>query len=365
MIFVAPLAAMSWFVAATASFLLCLISAEKTPILQGIWKQVQTGSRSPLGRIPAASVFCNGNLYVFGGETDLKSNDPTIVNRYLNDLWVFAPSGEQGRWDQLFEDGHWGSPYARVASSMVCADGTLTIFGGIRKDEQDFVKLGDVWSFDLARKRWTQIQKDSAAAGGPGPLSSHTATLTDLDRDSMVVFGGNNATSANVNTVWVYSLSRRQWTLKPPPYSPGARDFHTAVAVPDSATFMIWGGIDDLNVWVYNVTSATWSLSGPAPPYRSGRSGAILDNKVFSFGGLEIDAGAVDYSNDMLWRAADGGSWEAVKTDGNALPPGRCYATVAAMDGSILIFGGYHRPATVERLPDIWRMSFDQPHVLV
>lgn len=342
------------------------------------WEQVNVGTSRPLGRIPAASAACNGKLFVFGGETDVKSSDPTVVNRYLNDLWVFSPPGGQGSlpggqgsWEQLSVHGLSGSPDARVASSMVCASGTLTIFGGIRKDKQDFVKLADVWSFNIARNRWTQIQKDSAAAGGPGPLSSHTATLTDLDQDSMVVFGGNDADSANVNKLWVYSLSRMEWVLKQPPHSPECRDFHTAVAIPNSTTFKIWGGIVDVNVWVYDVKSNTWSASGPAPSYRSGRSGAILDDKLFSFGGLEI-GGTVDYSNEMLWRASDvnemlwsGSSWEAVKTDGNVLPAGRCYATVAAIHGSIWMYGGYHRPASVERLPDLWKMSLEDSDVIV
>lgn len=324
------------------------------------WEQIK--SSGPVGRIPAASVVCDGKLFIFGGETDVKSTDPMVVNRYLNDLWVFTPSGSSGRWSQLSPESNSSLvPSRRVASSMVCTSGTLTVFGGVTKNSDDFNDVGDVWSFDVRRKRWTKVQEESGSVGGPGPLSAHVAVLTDKDLDAMLVFGGHNEKTGKTNDIWIFSLRQHSWSLQKPPFSPSPRNFHTAVSLPHTAAFKTWGGVDDPNVWKFDLVTRRWSIAGPSMDYRSGRMGTLLDGKLFSFGGLKITAGTsgtLDYTNAMLWQTDDDGTWDAAPTvPGRSQPTGRCYASVTTIEAAMFVYGGYHRPASVERLADLWRVT--------
>jgi len=243
------------------------------------------GGDAPLGRIPAAAVTCEGHLYIFGGETDDNNpKDPYQVSRYLNDLWAFKPSSggsaASGDWTLLSEDD---GPSARVSSSMVCSAGALTLFGGT---QQGFESLGDVWSFNITRKQWTLLQADSAAAGGPGLLAAHTATLTDLDQDSMVVFGVRHPMTGTSDALWIFSLSSQTWTQKTQYFAPSPRDGHTAVALPGTAALRIWSGVSENTVWEYDIPSNWWTPQGFAPPFSNGRMGAHFEGRLWSFGGF-------------------------------------------------------------------------------
>lgn len=313
------------------------------------WEKYE-GSGPP-GRIPAASVACGGSLFIFGGETDSSSTPPS---RYLNDLWMFTP--QQGRadgtWTEL-SNGAGTAPAARVSSSMVCANDVLTVFGGNRFSGP----LGDVWEYRLSQRKWTQVQADSSKAGGPGALTYHTATITDLVPDSMVVFGGSNGKGDLSSDVWIFSLSKRTWTLRQPTRSPPARSFHTAVAVPGSASLKTWGGSTDPKVFLYDVQTNEWSTAGDAPQYFGGRMGAQVGGKLFAFGGFTLRNGRPFYSNELVWQTP-WNFWARAAAASYEAPDGRCYAAVTSLDGTLWIYGGFRRPASTERLPDLWRATF-------
>jgi len=313
------------------------------------WEQVQ--QQGPEGRIPAASTWCDGRLFIFGGETDAKdATNPWVVNRYLNDLWMFTPSsGARGQWSRLSADGDKAAPEARVGSSMVCSAGILTIFGGATRRGDQFPLLEDIWSFDVSRRRWREVQ----AAGGPGPLTRHTATLTDKDQDSMVVFGGEFY--QKFDKVWIYSLGQNKWKLGRPPFNPRPRSGHIAVAIPETATLRVWGGVEDTNVWQYDLLADAWSWAGSGQSFKSGRAGVFFNGELWSFGGWEMQGNIPVYSNEL--SVQEDGYFDSVSTAGRALPEGRCFPTMAAMSGAIWVFGGYRRPADVERLPDLWRLT--------
>jgi len=311
---------------------------------------------APLGRIPAAATACDDRLYVFGGETD--DNTSIVPNRYLGDLWSYTPGDG---WAQVSSGGGGSGPAPRVLSSMVCSRGALTIFGGLmRRSELDNVIVGDVWSFDLAAGSWKCLQQDSSEETGPGPTSSHTATIVDSDPDSMIIFGGTDSQGYASNKTWIYSLSKRTWTdASPSGSAPSARSFHTAVAIPGTSAFSMWGGIVDPSVWSYDLETGAWSVVASNLTYLSGRSGAELGGVLLSFGGLKIIGVQTLYNAELLFQELDG-SWSEVQLSTAQVPEGRCYATFARIGEDVYMFGGYRRSLTVgeqERLPDLWRLS--------
>lgn len=160
--------------------------------------------------------------------------------------------------------------------------------------------------------------------------------------------------------MWVYSLSKNIWRELRPQGLPDVRSFHTSVAIPGTSKMKMWGGVDDNSVWTYDLEVDAWSVVSSDLVYESGRSGAELNGEFYSFGGLEITHGQTLYSNALSMLVADG-SWSEMPVI-STVPDGRCYAAFASIGGYVYMFGGYRRDVssgtmTVERLPDLWRLS--------
>merc|ERR1719469_1529912 len=117
----------------------------------------------------------------------------------------------------------------------------------------------------------------------------------------------------------------------------------------------IWGGITDPDVHTYDLRTNSWTRAGPAPEYASGRMGAYLGGKLFSFGGFKLRGGQAEYLNELLWQTPFN-FWARAAVYSENLPA-RCYAAVAGFDGALWVYGGYRRPADTERLADIWRAT--------
>eukprot|EP00746_Dinoflagellata_sp_MGD_P027810 gnl/MRDRNA2_/MRDRNA2_165713_c0_seq1.p1 gnl/MRDRNA2_/MRDRNA2_165713_c0~~gnl/MRDRNA2_/MRDRNA2_165713_c0_seq1.p1 ORF type:complete len:488 (-),score=63.09 gnl/MRDRNA2_/MRDRNA2_165713_c0_seq1:73-1536(-) len=342
------------------------------------WNKLKSQGASPVGRIPAAAVSCLGQLFIFGGETDDMSS--SLPNRYLNDLWQFSPElANGGVWKNLFHDGCPNGPPARVLSSMVFSQDRLVIYGGIvRNSAGEYVHVADMWSFDLQEARWQCIMQDSSLEGGPGDLSGHTATVVDQVADKMIVFGGTmNQGETLSDKTWIFSFADQIWREVDTSVRPEQRNFHTAVAIPASSILMMWGGIQDKNVWAFNAEIESWSVSGHGIDFKSGRSGAYYHGMLFSFGGFAPGNGNLGYSNSLQWQTPNG-RWQEASVNGPRLPNGRCYAVLASVSEGMYMFGGFRSnqlgqrrrvpvrwqlfpkgiyPPYPERLSDIWQAS--------
>lgn len=79
---------------------------------------------------------------------------------------------------------------------------------------------------------------------------------------------------------------------------------------------------------------------------------------------MEIYSQSVDYTN-MTLNTENYGFWQAVEVEGSNVPTGRCYAVFVTIDESLWMYGGYHRPAQVERLLDLWRLTTDSSLLMV
>jgi len=254
-------------------------------------------TRGPSRRMTAATTYCGDRFYVFGGEA--RPMNARDFHGFTSDLWEFDPSGGrqccegEGEWRQLSETPSPASsdhPPARRNSSLVCTEvgsgrrrrKVLTLFGGLVGLEANPTPIGDVWSFDLGTNTWTRVMEDSGRIG-PGVRSSHTAVVTDLDQDSMAVFGGDGADS----DVWIYSISGQTWSRRSPSSPPPGRTSHTAFAVPGTAAFRMWGGeraaLSD-GIWEYDVSANRWSNigSGHREPY--GSRGIYWQGRMWSVG---------------------------------------------------------------------------------
>jgi len=204
------------------------------------WSEFDAPPPEPNVRYGAASVFdpVAGELVTFAGFTD---------QGRFEDTWRFAVAQET--WREV--DTSAGHPLKRCLHSASYDSGRhrMIIFGGQRSGA-----LNDIWAFDLASDRWSDLSPGSRPDG-----RFFTAQAYDPRGDRVLVFGGNLGGSRS-NQVWSFSLAARSWQLLAPSgAAPTARDGSGGILIPDQDRFVIFGGFDGA------YRSDLWSLEGLTP----------------------------------------------------------------------------------------------------
>ena len=95
-------------------------------------------------------------------------------------------------------------PKVRASHSNVIHDNKLYVFGG---QDDDNNKLGDLWTFDLNSKQWSEIGDD---VGGFKPIarSGHTAVVWG---QKMYIFGGILELTKELNDMVVYDFAQNKF----------------------------------------------------------------------------------------------------------------------------------------------------------
>ena len=88
----------------------------------------------------------------------------------------------------------------------------MYIFGGKNDDSE---KLNDLWVYNIAEKRWVEIE---ATGNIPFERSGHSS---DIFGDHLVIFGGIWDVTKELNDMHLYKFSDNTWiTLIEPANSP-------------------------------------------------------------------------------------------------------------------------------------------------
>ena len=78
----------------------------------------------------------------------------------------------------------------------------MYVFGGKNDDSE---KLNDLWVYNLAEKRWVEIEAEGEV---PFERSGHSS---DICQDHLVVFGGIWDVTKELNDLHLYSFANNQW----------------------------------------------------------------------------------------------------------------------------------------------------------
>ena len=78
----------------------------------------------------------------------------------------------------------------------------MYVFGGKNEDSE---KLNDLWVYNIADKRWAEIEAEGDI---PFERSGHSA---DIFEDYLVIFGGIWDVTKELNDLHLYSFSRNEW----------------------------------------------------------------------------------------------------------------------------------------------------------
>ena len=124
------------------------------------WSIAEVKSKHrPNARLGHASCVLNNKLYVFGGRTGVDMGEHS-----LNDLHVYDLDSQT--WTELVtNEKSQTSPPQRSFHAMASLKNKLYVFGGCSVDHG---RLNDLFEYDLALNKWTQLESDDRihARGG-------------------------------------------------------------------------------------------------------------------------------------------------------------------------------------------------------
>jgi hypothetical protein len=181
---------------------------------------------------PVSWIDSSGNLWLFGGV----GFDSTGTNSWLNDLWKFNPATKEWTWVSgsstanavgvygILGSGAVGNaPGARSgAIGWVDNGGNFWLFGGVGPNGTTL--NNDLWQFNPTAKVWTWVSGSSTgnATGVYGTLGIPSTANVPGARYSALswtdgsgnfwLFGGNAGTWDELNDLWEFSPSTKEWT---------------------------------------------------------------------------------------------------------------------------------------------------------
>lgn len=117
---------------------------------KGEWSVLPTG---PSARANATLTALGGKLYLFGGQNNLANavdRARPVGATGLNDLWCYDPVAKS--WTSLAT-----GPVARHSHVAAAINGKLYIYGGNGSGANDNNKARELWCYDPATNKWTQL----------------------------------------------------------------------------------------------------------------------------------------------------------------------------------------------------------------
>jgi len=122
--------------------------------------------------------------------------------------------------------------------------------------------------------------------GAPDARVSHTAVWTGSE---MIVWGGDDENSVEINTGGRYNASTDSWTATSTTNAPEARVYHTAVWT--GSEMIVWGGTDFINFFntggKYNPVTDRWTATSStnAPEGRDFHTAVWTGSEMIVWGG--------------------------------------------------------------------------------
>ncbi len=265
-------------------------------------------------RSEVAAAELNGKMYVLGGYAD-----GDLAQR-LNE--EYDPAKDQWRERAPLPKG--GNHIAAVS-----LDGKLYAIGGFT--EQNAQAFADVSAYDPQTDTW------SARAPLPQPLGSMGVVAVDGVIHAIGGAGGTNADNRHtVGVHYIYDPKTNKWTESTPLEFP--REHFNLIAL-NGKLYVFLGRVENYSQNVATVFTldlhdpkAKWKTLPLAPMPRSGTQAAVLNGKIFVFGGEKF--GGVFNNTEMFDPVTE--RW----TELTAMPIGRHGTQAVTLGDMIFIPAG-------------------------
>ena len=255
-----------------------------------------------------------GKMYVLGGYADGNVAQP------LNE--EYDPKSDT--WRER-------APLPRGSNHIAAVglDDKLYAIGGFV--EQNYNAISDVFAYDPMSDKWTSV------APLPQPIGS--MAVAALNGVIHAVGGAGGKTNDDRHTIavhYIYDPKANAWTESTP--LPFPREHLNLIAL-GGKLYAIGGRIDNFSqnlqtIYVLDPAEANskWKALPLMPTARSGTQGAVLDGKIFVFGGEKF--GGVFNNTEMF--DPETARWSEL----TPMPVGRHGTNAVTLDGMIFIPAG-------------------------
>ncbi|KAI7894105.1 uncharacterized protein EV154DRAFT_459807 [Mucor mucedo] len=205
---------------------------------------------------------------------------------------------------------------------------------------------------DLLKMQWKTI---IVKGKEPPRVYGHTATLWD---NSIVVFGGCDASGNYSNAIHIYDIQKQAWSQPDIDGTTHARYLHSA-SVYNNKLF-VYGGfaknkdctyvLNELNV--LDLLSFSWSKYENVMP-RYNHSSTLMGHKLYIYGGKDVCG---DTTSDLYVIDLSISPYTSrfmLKSDGMMLLKSKHFSV--SVDGKLLVFGKYHP----DSMYGLWMLDFN------
>ena len=191
----------------------------------------------------AGGLFVHGGWCIYGSLSDLSSFDPIV------EVWTDLSAQIKG-----------SAPTAREGHGFASADGKLYVHGGL---DASYDPLGDLYSFDIMAKVWTNL---SAPAGGAVPTARESHGFASAD-GKLYVHGGLDASYNPLGDLHSFDPIAKVWTnlsAQAGGAVPTARQRHGFTSA--DGKLYVHGGCSDADcnnllddLYVFDPVTVTWT----------------------------------------------------------------------------------------------------------
>jgi len=227
--------------------------------------------------------------------------------------------------------------------------------------------------------RWSQIMPNVGSESEKWPFQRYGHTVS-AHQGKVYLFGGRNDIHA-CNILYCFDTTTYKWSVpKVCGCVPAARDGHSSCIFGDA--MYIFGGYEEAaepfrpDVYKLDLNLFEWTLlkcKGEPPLYRDFHTATAIGDKMFIFGGRSdktangnndhhhfnhfpgLIAGHEYYSDKLVYLDIPSLRWETPVIS-SPKPKGRRSHSSIAVDGNLLIFGGYNGHKR-EHMNDLWLLD--------
>jgi uncharacterized protein (TIGR03437 family) len=248
-------------------------------IAENSWRQLSPEAAGPSRRYGHSAIYdaARDRMIVSHGFTNSGRFDDTWAFDFASNTWRdISPSGTR--------------PLRRCLHHAVydAANNQMLLYGGCASGFGP-CPLGDLWSFDLATQRWTEV-----TAQLKPPAREHYGRAFDAVRGKFVIFGGSGG--GLLNDTWSFDAQTRTWEqVTPQGPAPAARSRHESAYAADRGNIFFFGGSTNTGR-----SNELWMLGpGFASPRPEFSAGSVLD--AFSNAGGAVAPGELlsIYGSDL------------------------------------------------------------------
>lgn len=216
----------------------------------------------------------------------------------------------QVQYDLGFQAANDG-PYRRDHTAIWdSAQELMVVFGG---QDETTATVDTVHTYDPVTDTWTDI----TTSGTPPAARSRHSAIYDPVGQRMIVFGGVDGTASPLGDLWSLDLTTWEWTeLTDSGSVPSARSNHTAIYRTADASMILCGGATGAgaqsarDIYSLNLSTYVWTLisytSGDFPGPRNGHV-AVYDEVNDRMLIMFGVTGEIELSD--LWQTAFTGTW--------------------------------------------------------